>query len=99
VNVVLATPRDDDGAVMFSISGGPVDSISTIGYGLFASRTAPDAHRAMVNGDIVDGPIARVWLPDRLAIGDYALSIEQVATRGTYQQQQAAGYLLSLSVP
>ncbi|HJU87935.1 MAG TPA: hypothetical protein VJ672_01000 [Gemmatimonadaceae bacterium] len=99
LNVVLATPRDDDGAVMFSISGGAVDSITALGYGIFTSQTAHDAHRVVVNGDIVDGPIARIWVPDRLGIGAYTLSIEQVAARGTYEQQQAAGYVLSLSAP
>lgn len=99
VSVLLATPRDDDGAVMFSISGGAVDSITALGYGLFSSRTAVDAHRIVVNGDIIDGPIARIWVPDRLAIGAYTLSMEQVATRGTFQQQPIAGYVLSLSRP
>jgi hypothetical protein len=99
VLMMLATPRDDDGAVMFSIAGGAVDSITAIGYGLFASQTAAHAHRVVVNGDIVDGPLARIWVPDRRTIGDYTLSIEQVATRVTYEQQQPAAYVLSLSVP
>jgi hypothetical protein len=99
VNVVLATPRDDDGAVMFSIRGGALDSISAVGYGAFATQTAADAHRVIVSGDIVDGPIARIWLPDRRALAPYTLGIEQVANRVTYAQQPATGYALSLELP
>lgn len=99
VNIVLTTPRDDDGAVMFSISGGAIDSISTLGYEFFSTQTAAHAHRVVVSGDIVDGPIARVWLPDRHALGPYTLSIEQVANRVTYEQQQGAGYVLVLELP
>jgi predicted small lipoprotein YifL len=98
-DIVLASPRADDGAVMFSIGGGPVDSITSRGYGIFASVTGPSSHRVVVNGDLVNGPIARVWVPDRAALGPYTLSIEQVATRGSYTQRDSDGYVLTLTIP
>jgi len=99
VDVVLASPRQDDGAIMFSLSGGVVDSVSSLGYGVYQGQIGPQAYRVIVSGDIVSGPVARLWLPDRNKLAPYTLSIEQVATRVTYQQQPSDGYLLRLVVP
>ncbi len=99
VDVVLTSPHADDGAVMFSIGGGAVDSITSVGYGIFTTPTGPASRRVVVSGDIVNGPIARAWLPNRRALAPYTLSIEQIAARGTYAQQQSDGYVLSLTIP
>lgn len=99
VDVVLTSPRQDDGAIMFSVAGGAVDSVSSGSYGVFSAQTGPQAYRVIVSGDIVSGPVARLWLPDRNLLAPYTLSIEEVATRVTYQQQSSDGYRLIFVVP
>jgi hypothetical protein len=95
LDAVLSTPNTNDGAVLFAISGGPVDSV-TAGE----PRIAGDARSAasiIVLGTVSSGTLlARVWVPDVGRASAYAATISQAAARGTYTLQSLSGYRITL---
>jgi hypothetical protein len=95
LDVTLSTPRQDDGAVLFLVYGGPVDSIVSVGYPIYSARSA-DTLKAIATGQLAAGVIARLYVPDTRLTFRYAASIGQVAERGTYTPHGPPGYTVSL---
>jgi hypothetical protein len=95
LSLSLASPAQDDGAVLLTISGGPVDSIDAPEYRLYSTLVDANTYRVIIAGQLSSGQIARVHIPDERRSAEYAAVIEQVAARGTYRQQDLAGYQLS----
>lgn len=93
--VTLTSPRQDDGAVLFMVYGGPVDSIESVGYPIYLARAA-DTVKVIITGSVGPGPIARVHIPDSRQASRYGSRIGQVAERRTYVQRDPAGYAVSL---
>ena len=96
LSAVLVTPNANDGAVLFNIAGGPIDSI-TAG----AVRLAGDTRSGtglLVMGPMQNGAVlALVWVPDVANVGSYAASVVQAAARGTYALQSVSGYKISVT--
>lgn len=99
VTIVLSTPNTNDGAILFRVSGGVVDSLtpSSSRFALFAVEVDSTTLRVMVAGDLTDGAVAVFWMPDRRAIAAYSAALEQAAARSTYQQQDIGSYNLTIS--
>lgn len=97
LNVTLASPNGDDGAVLFTISGGPVDSVESVGYPLFSARPDANTVTIIVTGTIGSGAIARIHVPDSRQASRYAASIGQVAARSTYAQREPVSYAITLA--
>ena len=98
VSVTLSAPNADDGAIMFQVTGGAVDSVSSPGAAfLTTAQTGADIHCVMVAGRIVNGVVARFWIPDRRSLSSYTALVEQVAAKSTYEQKDVTDYRLSLS--
>jgi hypothetical protein len=95
--VSIASPNSDDGAVLFTISGGPVDSVEAMGYSLYSARIDANTLRVIVTGDLHAGPIARVRIADERQLSRYSATINQVAMRSTYGQREPTSYALALS--
>lgn len=95
--VILATPNRDDGAVLFTLSGGPVDSVEAVGYSIYSARVDPNTVRVIVTGTLSPGAVARIRIPDQRQISGYLAVVNQVAARATYQQRDPAGYALALT--
>jgi hypothetical protein len=93
----LSSPAQNDGAVLFTITGGPVDSIESMGFRVYSTSPGANTYRVIVAGQLASGPIARVHIPDERRSADYAAMVEQVATRESYRQQDPAGYGLSFT--
>jgi hypothetical protein len=93
----LSSPAQNDGAVLLTITGGPVDSIESTGYQIYSTTPGANTYRVIIAGQLASGPIARVHIPDERRSADYAAMVEQVATRAGYQQQDPAGYGLSFT--
>lgn len=96
LNVSLSSPRDDDGAVLLTISGGPVDSIESVGFRLYSARAPADTVKLIVTGNLRSGAIARIHIPDIRQAARYSARIGQVAARTTYAQREAAAYTIAL---
>ncbi len=92
LNVNLSTPNTDDGAVLLTISGGPVDSVESVGHTLYSARQGPETLRLIITGDLGSGTVARIHVPDSRQVSRYSARITQVAARVTYAQRDAGSY-------
>jgi hypothetical protein len=97
VDLTFATAADDDGAVLFTIAGGPVDSVEAAGYAVYSARVDPNTMRVIVAGDLTSGVIARVHIADDQQLPQYSVTINQVAARASYVQRQPESYSLALA--
>ncbi len=97
VNVTLSTPNSNDGALLLTLSGGAMDSLTASAGTIFFAETGTNTFRVMVAGTISAGPIARFWMPDRRNVSQYVATLEQAAARSTYEQQDIGGYSLSIA--
>jgi hypothetical protein len=97
LDLQLSTPAHDDGAVLLTISGGPVDSVEAPGFLVHLDRSQANTTRVIVLGDIESGRLARVHLPDQRLTSRYTVVINQVAARRSYAQRDPAAYVLNLT--
>jgi hypothetical protein len=97
LNVSLSSPNGDDGAVLFTVSGGPVDSVAAGGHQVYSARLDPNTLRVVVIGDLASGDLATIYIADTRLASGYTATVNQVAARATYAQRDAASYSLSLS--
>jgi hypothetical protein len=100
LQVTLDTPHADDGALLFTVTGAPVTTV-TGGAGLTAYAHPVDSltTRVVVLGAIADGPLVRLQVPDVNAVAGYAVRFEQAAARQSYAQRTAEGYGLTIARP
>ena len=97
VNVTLATPNSNDGALLLTLSGGAMDSLTASVGTIFFASTGTNTFRVMVAGTIGDGPVVRFWMPDRRNVAQYVATLEQAAVRSSYEQQDIGAYSLSIA--
>lgn len=97
LDVGLATPNGDDGAVLFTISGGPIDSLESVGYRVYSARIDQNTMRVIVIGNVSPGTIARVRIADDRQVSRYSVIINQVAAHSTYAQRDPASYSITLA--
>ena len=97
MNVTLATPNSNDGALLLTLTGGTMDSLEAPAGTIFFAATGTNTFRVMVAGTIADGPVVRFWMPDRRNVSQYVATLEQAAVRSTYVQQDIGGYSLSIA--
>jgi hypothetical protein len=95
LQVRLATPAQDDGAVLFTLSGGPIDSVDAPGHVLYLGRPDDNTIRVIVAGELASGAIAQVHIPDDRQVSQYSATLQQVASRG-YAQRDITSYGLTL---
>ena len=96
LTVNLSSPNTDDGAVLLSVFGGPVDSVESIGYTVYSARGSADTVKLIVTGTLPSGAIARIHIPDGRHVSRYGGRLLQVAARSTYSQREPAPYGISL---
>lgn len=96
LQVSLSTPFNDDGALLFTVTGGRVDSVDAPGYTLYSSRTDPATLQVIVTGNLSPGIVAHVHIPDERVALQYSANISQVAARETYIERDPASYRLEL---
>jgi hypothetical protein len=96
LQVSLSTPFNDYGALLFTVTGGRVDSVDAPGYNLYTSRTDPATLQVIVTGNLSPGIVAHVHIPDERVALQYSASISQVAARETYIERDPASYRLEL---
>jgi hypothetical protein len=91
LTVQLTTPRSDDGAVQFSVTGPAIDSVKIVSYDGFATIDNGTAN-LIVTGQVGNGDIARVFVPDLSLTLQYQATVAAAAARGTYALQALDGY-------
>ncbi|HEX2249892.1 MAG TPA: hypothetical protein VHH32_06055 [Gemmatimonadales bacterium] len=95
LEVRLETPAQDDGAALFTISGGPIDSVDALGQALYTARIRENTTRVIVAGSLTAGVIARIHIPNASHRSHYSVTLDQVAARD-YASRDVASYALSL---
>ncbi|MEO6068276.1 MAG: hypothetical protein ABIQ41_09900 [Gemmatimonadales bacterium] len=100
LTLTLNTPNSDDGALLFRVTGGVVDSVYATGMIQDGSYTVqPTYTRIVVAGNIVDGAVAQIKVADVGDVASYSVIMEQVAVRITNTQRSPVGYSISVSAP
>jgi hypothetical protein len=97
LQVIVQSPFADDGALILSVGGGPVDSIAAPGLTLTGVGTAGGGRRVLVRGAIASGPVLTIFVPDRRAQHAYTAKVEAAASRTTYAQRAPSEYRLVVS--
>jgi len=97
LNVYLTTPNSDDGAVLFTITGAPVDSVVGVNDQLYSARSGPNTLQVIATGNLQNGAVARIYVADIRLTAKYSGAIQQVAARGVYVQRDVAPYSLRVA--
>ncbi len=97
VTVSLATPNSDDGALLVELTGPGLANLQagSSTYKLYWRLLAPDTARAIVIGDLVQGPL---FTADGAgSLGDFKGTVLQVARRDDVLRDSIPGYALDLT--
>ena len=90
ITAVLTTPNSNDGAILFEVKGGTIDSVTSAGFPVQAS--AGSTATVIVVGTLTTGiAIAKLWVPNINAISSYSAIVTQAAAR-SYAQQTVSSY-------
>lgn len=95
LNVSISSPQHDDGALMLSVYGGPVDSVESVGFPVYFVRSA-DSVKFIVTGSLGSGTVARIHIPDGRQASRYSAKVGQVAARVSYAPRDPTTYSISL---
>ena len=97
LNVKLSSLRGDDGAVLFTISGGPVESVEAVSGAVHSAQIDANTLRVVITGNLSAGAIARVRIADLTQASRYSAAVNQVAARSTYVQRDPGQYSITLA--
>ncbi len=98
LQLLLETPRTNDGALLITLSGGPLDSLRvTQTTTLLTAPPGVNDQQVIIAGDVRAGVVLRFWVPERTNVLGYRAVLDQVATRGDYIQQPLTDYLLTIA--
>ena len=97
LNLSLTSPQGAQGAVLFTVSGGPVDTVEAVGYELYSARVDASTWRVIVVGELASGTVAQIRIPDNRQASQYMATVHQVALRSGYAPRDPAGYTIVLA--
>lgn len=99
LKIALATPNADDGALLFTVSGGRVSTVdaAAAGYQIYTAQPDTMTTRILVTGDIGAGEVVRIHVPDTRTAAAYHATIAQAASRTTFAQRALTGYSLAVA--
>jgi hypothetical protein len=97
VSLRLTTPHTDDGAMLFDVSGPPIDSVtaSNASLQLFTRRAGSTIVGAVV-GVVANGALVTLHVPDVRAAAGYTARVLEVADRQDALRASLAGYALAV---
>ncbi len=93
----LTTPHADDGAMTFEVSGAPIDSATAVNASLrlFTRRVGGSAMLGVVVGNLANGAVVTLHVPDVGAAASYTANVLEVADRQDALRPSLAGYALT----
>ena len=103
LTVRLTTPRADDGAMTFEVSGPAIDSVIVVDASLrlFTRREGEGEGGSTVSGVVVgalaDGIVVTLRVPDVGAAAGYTARVLEVADRQNALRASLAGYALTVA--
>lgn len=81
--VELVATSPDAGALVFTVSGGPVTRVVAPGYEVTSRSDASGTH-ILVSGTLRTGTLVRLDVPELSRAGAYAVTVDQVADGVTF---------------
>ena len=99
LDVRLTGAPGNSEALLFEVLGGPVDSVASASHRVFTNPQAPDQLRVLLVGNLQNNVVAKVWVPNPLAVSRYQIVLEQAASGQGFQQQSVLNYSLKLEAP
>lgn len=97
--LVLDGKEGADGAIVVTVSGGPVDSITASpGHAVVANTDASGTH-VLVVGSMASGTLAQLHVPDVSHTDRYVVSVEQVADGATFALLDPAPFRVRVGGP
>jgi hypothetical protein len=98
LTLLLTTPHTDDGAVMFEVSGPPVDSVlaANTSLRLFTRRADGSTVVGVAVGVVTGDALVMLHVPDTTRAAEYTARLLDVADRGNVLRASLAGYALSV---
>jgi hypothetical protein len=98
LRVQLTTAPTNIGIVALRLTGGPVDSVRTVGsFQLYTSADAGAERRVFVVGTLSQGLIAEFWVPDRTIASSYTVAVDEAAESGTYVLHAGGEFTFSIT--
>lgn len=94
VSVSVTSPRTDDGAMLFSVSGKFQSIEAAAGYQVLNYAPNPSVTRVMIVGSIASGTVFSLNVADKSL--PVTVTLDQVAARATYVQRSPGGYRVNL---
>jgi hypothetical protein len=100
LSLLLATPNVDDGAVLFEVSGPPIDSATAVGPSLRLFTHQADGSRlvGVVAGPITSGPLLTLYVRDTGAVAAYTARVLEVADRLDSLRASLTGYTATVTL-
>jgi hypothetical protein len=97
--VRLTTAHADDGAVLFELSGPPIDSVVAVNASLrlFTRRANDSTIVGAVVGVVANGAVVILQVPDVGAAARYTARIVEVADRDNVLRASLTGYALTVA--
>lgn len=97
VTLRLTTPNTDDGAVLFEVTGPPIDGATpaTASLQLFTRRDGDSTLVGVVAGGITNGAVVELQVSAGAAATDYTTRVIEVADRQNTLRASLAGYVLT----
>jgi hypothetical protein len=97
LNVEFGSLHGDEGAVLFTVSGGPIETVQAVNGAVYTAQIDPNTTRVIVTGNLSSGPIARVRIADMSTASQYLARLDQVAVRSSYAPGDPGLYSLTLT--
>lgn len=98
LTVQLTTPTDSEGAVVLTVTGPGLSAVSAAGSAASAHiNVSGTTARIAVFGQIQNGPVARLAVPDTRAVSSYKASVTEVADRANALRSGLTGYTVKLT--
>ncbi len=97
VTLRLTTPHADDGALLFEVSGPPIDSATAANASLqlFTRRANGSTLVGVVAGAVTNGAVVTLQVPDVDAVAGYTARVLEVADRQNLLRVSLEGYALT----
>ena len=94
----LITPNNDDGAILFTLSGGDIDNPTAVFAAdvFFFRSTGATSISAVIVGDISAGAVVEFEVPAGTSASSYTTTITEVADRSNALRGSVASYSLSV---
>ena len=92
LDLQITVPQAADGALLVTVQGGAVDSVTSPELGVAMLETGAGQYGVLLRGELHQGAVVRLWVPDRTV--PYTTTIDQ-ATAG-YQRAEPSGYAISV---